>query len=72
MQPHAVFLTYPSVQRCAAPLVLSIWQGTLLQQEVDTVSVTSQNGEHQRCPEGEKSDNKYVFFQCKALGINCL
>lgn len=31
------------MQGCAAPLVLGIWQGTLLQQEVDTVSVTSQN-----------------------------
>lgn len=42
-QCSAVCVTYPSVQSCAAPLVLGIWQGSLLQQVVDTVSVTSQN-----------------------------
>lgn len=53
--------TYPSVQSCAAPLVLSIWQGTLLQQEVDTVGVTSLNREHQRSPVDSREDVFFLF-----------
>lgn len=36
-------LTYPSMQRCAAPLVLGIWRSGLLQQEEDAVGVASQD-----------------------------
>lgn len=53
----ACLSTYPSVQRCATPLVLGIWQGILLQQVVDTVSVTSQNSQHQRGPGGDRRNN---------------
>lgn len=57
--------TYPSVQSCAASLVLGVWQGTLLQQEVDTVSVTSQNSEHQRGPENDK--DVFYFTVCSLV-----
>lgn len=55
------------MQSRSAPLVLRVWQSSLLQQEVDTVGVTSQNGEHQRRPGDGRQGEGEIGFQ--AVGV---
>ena len=55
-QPSTVQLssvTHPSVQGSAAPLVFGVRPGPLLQQQVDTVCMATQDSQHQRSPEDD-------------------